>query len=476
MNNLALLTDFYELTMAYSYFKEGKGDVIAYFDVFFRRNPDKGGFAVFSGLEQIIDYIINIKFTKEDIDFLRNKNMFDEDFLEYLENFKFKGDVYAFKEGSVIFPHEPVITVRANIIEAQIIETMTLLQFNHQSLIATKANRIVTSANGRAVMEFGARRAHGVSASINGARAAYIAGCVGTSNTILGKMYDISVLGTMAHSYVQSFDSELEAFKAYCRTFPDNATLLVDSYDTLKSGVPNAIKAFKEIVLPLGHRPKGIRIDSGDLSYLAKEARRMLDEAGFEDVKIIASNSLDEYLIKELLNEQGAPIDIFGVGERLICARSEPVFGGVYKLVATQKGDKMTPKIKISDNIAKMTNPGFKRVYRIYNEKNEAQADLVCLHDEVLEDGQTIEIFDPNHTWKRKTLENIRVKDMRDLVIKDGVQIVATPSLEEMRNHLKSELKTMDDSIKRFSNPHEYYVDLSQKLWDLRERLIKENK
>ena len=426
MNNLALLTDFYELTMAYSYFKEGKGDVIAYFDVFFRRNPDKGGFAVFSGLEQIIDYIINIKFTKEDIDFLRNKNMFDEGFLEYLENFKFKGDVYAFKEGSVIFPHEPVITVRANIIEAQIIETMTLLQFNHQSLIATKANRIVTSANGRAVMEFGARRAHGVSASINGARAAYIAGCVGTSNTILGKMYDISVLGTMAHSYVQSFDSELEAFKAYCRTFPDNATLLVDSYDTLKSGVPNAIKAFKEIVLSLGHRPKGIRIDSGDLSYLAKEARRMLDEAGFEDVKIIASNSLDEYLIKELLNEQGAPIDIFGVGERLICARSEPVFGGVYKLVATQKGDKMTPKIKISDNIAKMTNPGFKRVYRIYNEKNEAQADLVCLHDEVLEDGQTIEIFDPNHTWKRKTLENIRVKDMRDLVIKDGVQIVAT--------------------------------------------------
>ena len=470
MRNESLVMDFYELTMAYSYFKEGRKDEVAYFDIFYRRNPDKAGFAVFCGLEQILDYLSNLHFDDEDIAFLRTKDLFDEEFLTYLKNFKFKGDVYSFREGSVIFPGEPVMTIRANIVDAQVIETMLLIQFNHQSLIATKTNRIVTSAKGRTVMEFGARRAHGVDSSIYGARAAYIAGCPGSSNTILGKMYGMDVMGTMAHSYVQSFDTELEAFEAYARTFPNNALLLVDSYDTLKSGVPNAIKVFKDLK-EKGYKPRGIRIDSGDLAYLSKQARKMLDEAGLEECIICVSNSLDEYLIKELINEQEAPIDLFGVGERLICAKSDPVFGGVYKLSAIEKNGVISPKIKLSDNVEKMTNPGFKNVYRLYDEEGYARGDLITLRDEVVSDGN-IEIFDPNYTYKRTVIENAMVREMLQLVMKDGKLVVELPTLNEIKKYLQLELKTLYSEIKRFDNPHVYYVDLSQKLWNLKNDLI----
>lgn len=470
MKNKALLTDFYELTMAYSYFKQGRKDEIAYFDVFYRKNPDKAGYALFCGLEQIVDYLLNLSFDEDDIEFLRSKNIFDEEFLNYLSNFKFKGDLYSFKEGSVMFPHEPIMTIRANIIDAQIVETMILIQFNHQSLIATKTNRIVSSAKGRKVLEFGARRAHGVDASIYGARAAYIAGVHGTSNTILGKLYGMEVSGTMAHSYVQSFDTELDAFRAYCNTFPNNALLLVDSYDTLKSGIPNAIIAFKELK-SRGYTPLGIRIDSGDLAYLSKQARKMFDEAGLSECKICVSNSLDEYLIKELIIEQGAPIDLFGVGERLICAKSDPVFGGVYKLGAVEKDGVVTPKLKISDNVSKMTNPGFKQVYRLYDKDGFARADLITLREEKVENGD-IEIFDPNFTYKRTVIENATVRPMLNIIIKDGNLIEPLPTLQETKQYLQLELKTLYDEVKRFENPHDYYVDLSQKLWYLRTELI----
>lgn len=470
MYNKSLVMDYYELTMAYSYFKEGRKDEIAYFDVFYRRNPDNGGFAVFCGLEQIVDYLLNLHFDEEDIAFLRSKKIFSEEFLKYLSTFKFKGDLYAFKEGSVMFPHEPIMIVRTNLVDAQLIETMLLIEFNHQSLIATKTNRIVTSAKGRGVMEFGARRAHGVDASVYGARAAYIGGVVGSSNTILGKMYNMEVLGTMAHSYVQSFDTELEAFRAYCNTFPNNALLLVDSYDTLKSGVPNAIIALKELK-EKGYKPKGIRIDSGDLAYLSKQARKMLNEAGLEECIICVSNSLDEYLIKELIIEQEAPIDLFGVGERLICAKSDPVFGGVYKLGAIERNGVIIPKIKLSDNISKMTIPGFKQVYRLYDKEGYAKADLVTLHDEKLKDGD-IEIFDPNFTYKRMVIEEAKVRPMLNIIIKDGKLVKELPTLQETKQYLQLELKTLYTEIKRFDNPHTYYVDLSQKLWGLRNDLI----
>lgn len=470
MKNKALLTDFYELTMAYSYFKQGRKDEIAYFDVFYRKNPDKAGYALFCGLEQIVDYLLNLRFDEDDIEFLRSKNIFDEEFLTYLRNFKFKGDLYSFKEGSVMFPHEPIMTIRANIIDAQIVETMILIQFNHQSLIATKTNRIVGSARGRKVLEFGARRAHGVDASVYGARAAYIAGVNATSNTILGKLYGMEVSGTMAHSYVQSFDTELDAFRAYCNTFPNNALLLVDSYDTLKSGIPNAITAFKELK-SRGYTPLGIRIDSGDLAYLSKQARKMFDEAGLSECKICVSNSLDEYLIKELIIEQEAPIDLFGVGERLICAKSDPVFGGVYKLGAVEKDGVITPKLKISDNVSKMTNPGFKQVYRLYDKDGFAKADLITLREENIENGD-IEIFDPNFTYKRTIIENATVRPMLNIIIKDGKLVEKLPTLQETKQYLQLELKTLYDELKRFENPHDYYVDLSQKLWDLRNELI----
>ena len=364
--NMTMLCDFYELTMGNGYFKNGYKDRITYFDVFFRRVPDGGGFAIAAGLDQLIDYIENLHFTKEDIDYLRGRNLFDEEFLTYLENFRFTGDIYAIPEGTPVFPREPLITVRAPAIEAQLIETFTLLTVNHQSLIATKANRIVRAARGRTVLEFGSRRAQGADAAIVGARAAYIGGCHGTACTISDELYGVPAGGTMAHAWVQMFDTELDAFKTYCEIYPTNATLLVDTYDTLKSGVPNAIRAFNEVLKPLGITKCGIRLDSGDMAYLSRQARKMLDDAGWTDCKISVSNSLDEYLIQDLLL-QGARIDMFGVGERMITAKSEPVFGGVYKLAAVEDKDgNIIPKIKVSENVEKITVPHFKKVYRFY--------------------------------------------------------------------------------------------------------------
>ena len=470
--NYTMLFDFYEMTMANGYFNSKYKDSICYFDVFFRSVPDKGGYAICCGLDSIIDYILNLKFTNEDIEYLRDKGCFCEEFLDYLKEFKFTGDIWAAPEGSIIFPNEPVITVRANIIEAQLIETYLLLSFNYQSLIATKTKRIVLAAKGNAVMEFGARRAQGESAALLGARSAYIAGAVGTANAMADVKYGVPALGTMAHSWIQTFDDEYEAFVTYCKTYPNNATLLVDTYNVLKSGVPNAIKAFKEILWPLGIKNCAIRIDSGDITYLSKKARKMLDEAGLEDCKICVSNSLDEFLIKDLL-EQGAPIDSFGVGERLITSKSEPVFGGVYKIVAVEENGEIVPRIKISENEAKITNPGYKKVYRFYSkETNKALADLLCLHDEVIDESKPYTIFDPVQTWKEKELSNFYVKEVLVPIFKDGKLIYNRPSIKEIREYCEKEFNTLWDENTRFSNPNKYYVDLSQKLWDLKNNML----
>ncbi len=471
--NLTLLTDFYEITMANGYFKHGFRDRIAYFDMFYRRVPDNGGFAIMAGLEQLIDYLENLKFSDEDIEFLRSKNIFDEEFLEYLKNFKFECDVWAIPEGTPIFPHEPIITVRGPVIQAQFIETMILLTVNHQSLIATKANRIVRAAEGRAVMEFGSRRAQGYSGAIFGARAAYIAGCCGTACTVSERDDGIPALGTMAHSWVQLFDSEYDAFKAYAQTYPDSCTLLVDTYNVLKSGVPNAIKVFDEVLKPMGKRPKGIRIDSGDIAYLSKKARKMLDAAGYNDCKITASNSLDEYIIRDTLL-QGAKIDSFGVGERLITSKSEPVFGGVYKLAAIEKDGEIVPKIKISENTDKITNPGFKKVYRLFsNESGEAIADVITLYDETIDEDKPYEIFDPEHTWKRKTITNFHAELLTVQIYDKGKKIFDNPDVHEIKKHCEREVGRLWDEVKRFEFPHKYYVDLSPVLWDLKDDLLK---
>ena len=404
--NLTMLVDFYELTMAHGYFENGMEDQIAYFDMFFRRVPDEGGFAIMAGLEQLIEYLKHLEFTDEDIEYLRSKQLFSEGFLTYLKNFKFACDIYAIPEGTPIFPNEPILTVRGPIIKAQFIETMILLSINHQSLIATKSNRIVRAANGRPVLELGARRAQGADGAILGARAAYIGGCKGTACTISDRDFNVPALGTMAHSWVQTFDSEYEAFKKYAELYPENCTLLVDTYNTLKSGVPNAIKVFKEILIPKGYKPGAIRIDSGDAAYISKKARKLLDEAGLHETKIVISNSLDEYIIKDLLI-QNAPIDSFGVGERLITSKTEPVFGGVYKIVAVEKEGQMIPKIKISNNIEKITNPGSKQVYRLYDrDTKKAIADVITLAHEKIDDTKPYTIFDPEHTWKRKEITN----------------------------------------------------------------------
>lgn len=467
-----MLFDFYEMTMANGYFNSEYRNKLCYFDVFFRSVPDKGGYAICCGLESIIDYIQNLHFTKEDIEYLRGRKCFSEEFLKYLEDFKFTGDIWAIPEGSIIFPNEPVITVRANIIEAQLIETYLLLSFNYQSLIATKTKRIVEAAKGKAVMEFGARRAQGETASLLGARSAYIAGAIGTANAMADIRYGVPALGTMAHSWVQTFDTEYEAFYTYCKTYPNNATLLVDTYNVVKSGVPNAIKAFKEVLWPLGIKNCAIRIDSGDITYLSKKARKMLDEAGLEECKICVSNSLDEFLIKDLL-EQGAPIDSFGVGERLITSKSEPVFGGVYKLVALEDDGVITPKIKISENEAKITNPGFKKVYRFYSkETNKALADLLCLHDEVINEDEPYTIFDPVQTWKQKELMDFYVKELLVPIFKNGKLVYSKPTLKEIRENCAREFNTLWAENTRFSNPNKYYVDLSQKLWDLKNDML----
>ena len=420
MNNqrLELVADFYEYTMANGYFNKNMQDRIAYFDVFFRKVPDEGGYAIVAGLEQIINYIRNLSFDEEDISYLRKQNKFTEEFLNYLENFRFTGDIWAIPEGTVVFPNEPLITVKAPIIQAQLLETMLLLTTNHQSLIATKTSRIVREAQGRPVMEFGARRAHGINAAVEGARAAIIGGAVGTSCTLSAKEFNVPASGTMAHSWIQSFDSEYEAFKAYAELYPDDCTFLIDTYNTIESGLPNAIKVFNEVLKPKGYRPKAVRLDSGDLAYLSKKVRKILDEAGYEDCKICATNSLDEYLIKSLI-EQDAKIDLFGVGENLITAKSEPVFGGVYKLVALEKDKKIVPKIKVSENTAKVTNPSFKKVYRFYdNETKKAIADVITLADEIIDEREYM-IFDPQNPWKKKVLKDYSIRLLQEKIFEE---------------------------------------------------------
>ena len=472
---LTLLMDFYELTMANGYFRDNKHNQIAVFDVFFRSIPDDGGYAVFAGLEQVVDYIKHLEFNDAEINYLRSKKVFKEDFLYYLKHFKFSCDVYSMREGTPIFPHEPIMIVKGPLLDCQLIETYILLTINHQSLIATKAARIVYAAEGRHVLEFGARRAHGYDASIFGARAAYISGVLGSSNTYVDYMYQIPALGTMAHSYVQSYNSEYEAFVAYANTYPDNTLLLVDTYNTLKQGIPNAIKIHKEILEPKGFSLKGIRLDSGDLTYLTKEARKMLDQAGLKDTKITVSNSLDEYLIKELIH-QGAQIDTFGVGERLITARSEAVFGGVFKLSAIEVNGELIPKIKISDNIQKTTIPGFKQVYRFYDEHGKAEADVITLHDETINPIEPYHLFDPNFPWKDKLIENFKVTPLLIPIFVKGELVYDLPTLKEIRTFAKEEHGKLWDEVLRLEKPHEYYVDLSQKLWDLKQELIKKYK
>ncbi len=472
MRNHTLLCDFYELTMANGYFELGKGDEIAYFDVFYRTIPDGGGFAIAAGLAQVIEYIKALRFTEEDIEFLRSKGIFSENFLAYLKDFRFTGDIYAVPEGTPIFPGEPFMTVRAPSIQAQFIETYVLLALNHQSLIATKANRVVRAAQGRAVAEFGSRRAQGADGAVLGARAAYIGGVNATACTITDKDFGVPATGTMAHSWVQMFDNEYDAFVSYCKIYPHNATLLVDTYDVLRSGVPNAIRAFKEVLWPQGIRSCGIRLDSGDITYLTKKARKMLDEAGLTECKIVVSNSLDENIIRGII-AQGARVDSFGVGERLITAKSNPVFGGVYKLVAKEKDGEIIPKIKISENPEKITNPHFKKVYRIYdNESGIAIADLMCVHDEVIDTSAPLEIFDPVETWKRKVCENYTLKELLVPIFKDGVCVYESPSLEKIRDYCKEQVMRLWDEVKRFENPHRYYVDLSEKLWNIKNALL----
>lgn len=470
---LTLLCDFYELTMARGYFHSEIKDQVAYFDVFFRRVPDGGGYAVFAGLEQIVEYIKSIKFEDDDIEYLRSKKIFDEQFLEYLRAFRFTGDIWSVPEGTVIFPHEPIMTVRAPAIEAQFIETFVLLILNHQCLIATKASRIARSAQGRAVSEFGARRAHGADAAIYGSRAAYIGGCASTSCAISDKMFGAKAGGTMAHSWIQMFDSEYEAFETYLKLYPDNPTLLVDTYDVIKSGVPNAIKAFNSVLSEEQRKSCGIRIDSGDITYLTKKVRKMLDNAGLDKCKIVISNSLDEYIIRDILM-QGACIDVFGVGERLITAKSEPVFGGVYKLCAIEKNGKLIPKIKISENAAKITNPDFKELYRFYSkDSGKAEADLITLHNEVIDESEPYELFDPEHVWKRKVMENYTLRKLRVQIFEGGKCVYTLPSVEEIRENCKKELDSMWDEVLRLDNPHNYYVDLSQALWDEKHELLR---
>lgn len=473
--NLTMLVDFYELTMANGYFEHGMQDKIACFDLFFRRVPDHGGFAIMAGLEQLIEYLEKLNFTAADIEYLQGKGIFSEGFLHYLENFEFSCDVFAIAEGTPIFPGEPIVTIRGPIIEAQFIETIALLYINHQSLIATKANRIVRAAKGRSVIEMGSRRAQGSDGAVLGARAAYIGGTDGSSCTIADSLYGVPALGTMAHSWVQSFDSEYEAFKKYAELYPNNCVLLVDTYDTLKTGIPNAIRVFTEFIIPNGHAPGAIRIDSGDAAYLSKKARKMLDAAGLTETRIIISNSLDEYTIKDLLIQQ-APIDGFGVGERLITSKTEPVFGGVYKLVATEVDGVNIPKIKISNNPEKVTTPGFKQVYRLFDKtKNKAIADVITLFDEEINDREPYTIFDPNHTWKRKNITNFVAVKLLQPIFEKGKLVYKKPKIEEIRKYANSEVEKLWEESLRFENPHKYYVDLSQDLFDLKHALLKKH-
>ena len=475
--NYTMLCDFYELTMGNGYFETGLGDQICYFDVFFRQVPDGGGFAIAAGLEQIIEYIRDLRFDEDDLAYLRSKGVFSEAFLNYLKEFRFTGDIWAVPEGTPIFPGEPILTVRAPAIQAQFIETYVLLCLNHQSLLATKSNRIVRAAEGRPVSEFGSRRAQGVDGALLGARAAYIAGCAATACTMADQWYATPATGTMAHSWVQMFPDEYTAFKTYCELYPTNCTLLVDTYNVLKSGVPNAIKAFQEVLLPRGITRCGIRLDSGDLAYLSREARKMLDAAGLTDCIIVVSNSLDEYIIRDLLL-QGAKIDAFGVGERLITAKSDPVFGGVYKLAAIESPDgTIVPKIKVSENPSKITTPHFKKVYRLFaKDSGKAEADYICLHDERVDETQPLELFDPDATWKRKTLTGFRAVELLAPIFRGGELVYQVPGIEESRAYCARQVDALWDEVKRFEFPHNYYVDLSEKLWQIKQDLLKQSR
>ena len=474
--NLSMLFDFYEMTMSGGYFRLGMQDRVTYFDVFFRRVPDRGGFAIAAGLEQLVDYIRDLHFDEEDIAYLRSKNLFGEDFLDYLRQFRFTGDIWAVPEGTPVFPGEPLVTVRAPASQAQLIETYALLAINHQSLIATKANRVVRAAQGRTVLEFGSRRAQGADGAIVGARAAYIGGVHGTACAVSDQLYGVPAAGTMAHSWVQMFDTQYEAFKTYCEIYPTNAVLLVDTYNTLKSGVPDAIRAFNEVLKPRGITKCGIRLDSGDIAYLTKEARKMLDEAGWQSCTISASNALDENLITDLLL-QGARIDCFGVGERLITARSEPVFGCVYKLAAVEDGDgTIRPKIKISENVAKITTPHFKKLYRFYgSDTGKAIADYMTVHDETVDDSRPLTIFDPDATWKKKEVYDFTARELQVPVFRGGELVYDLPSLPQIRAYCLQQVDTLWEEVKRFDNPHKYYVDLSQRLWDVKHGLLEQN-
>ncbi len=472
--NLTLLMDFYELTMAGGYFEEGYADKVGVFDMFFRRIPDGGGFAIAAGLQQFCEIIDDLHFGEDDITYLRDKNCFSEAFLEYLRNFEFHCNIWAVPEGTPIFPQEPIVIVEGPAIEAQLIETLLLITFNHQSLICTKTNRIVRAAKGRPIMEFGSRRAQGYDAAVLGARAAYIGGVAGTACVLADRLFGIPALGTMAHSWVQMFPSEYEAFAAYARRYPENCTLLVDTYSVTKSGVPNAIRIFDEVLKPLGVRPKGIRIDSGDIAYLSKKARKMLDDAGYPDCGICASNSLDEYLVRDLIL-QGAKVDSFGIGENMITSKSDPVFGGVYKLAAVKDNDTYLPKIKISETVEKMTIPHLKNLYRIYdNETGKAMADYITMWDETVDVSNGITLFDPTETWKERTFTNVHAEKLNVQIYENGRRICELPPLAEIRKECALRITTLWDEVTRFENPHRYYVDLSQKLWNERQRLLKE--
>ena len=473
--NLTMLCDFYELTMGNGYFADGMQDRICYFDIFYRDVPDSGGYAVAAGLEQIVDYVEKLHFGEEDIAYLRSRGIFSEGFLDYLRDFKFTGDIWAIPEGTPIFPMEPVITVRAPAIQAQLLETYLLLEFNHQSLIATKASRVCRAAQGRAVLEFGSRRAQGIMGAVTGARAAFIGGCAGTACTVSDQVYGVPAAGTMAHSWVQMFDSEYDAFVSYCKTYPNNAVLLVDTFNTLKSGIPNAIRAFNEVLRPMGITKCGIRLDSGDMAYLTQRARNMLDDAGWPGCTITVSNSLDERLITELIR-QGAKIDSFGVGERLITSKSSPVFGGVYKLCAVEKLDgEIIPKIKLSENVGTIPNPGFKKVYRFFDrDSGMAEADYICTHDEVVDDTQPLEICDPHDRWKKKTMSNFRAVELQVPVFKNGELVYDLPALGDIKKRCAEQIDTLWPEVKRFDYPHQYYVDLSPKLMALKDKMLLE--
>lgn len=470
--NLTMLVDFYELTMGSGYLDNNVGDKIAYFDMFFRKVPDDGGYCIMAGVQQLIEYLSSLEFTENDIEYLKQKNMFSDKFLDYLRNFKFTCDVWAVPEGNPVFPNEPLVTVKGPVIQAQFIETMILLSINHQTLIATKANRICRAASGRPVMEFGSRRAQGYDGAIYGARAAFIGGCSSTACTIADEMFGVPAVGTMAHSWIQLFPTEYESFEAWAKTYPNDCTILIDTYNVLKSGLPNAIKVFDNVLKPQGYRPKGVRIDSGDITYLTKKCREILDEAGYEDCKIVISNSLDEFLIRDVLN-QGANVDSFGVGERLITAKSEPVFGGVYKLAAVEDNEQIIPKIKISENEEKITNPGYKKIYRIFEKNtNKAIADLITLHDEEIDENKPLEIFNPVYTWKRKKIKNYYVKKLQIKIFDKGQLVYDSPSVTEIRDFAKVETEKLWPEVLRFENPHTFYVDLSTKLWKLKQSLL----